>query len=296
MTDDQNKNSNIKRLREHFGLTAGDDFVWASRANSHKAMKRACGDPNVMLIEADIRRNPLNGELIAAHPPVATSDLDLETSIDMAIAAHKVMKIDKKGPKALIAEIVDIYERKMKEKQEKIPVILNIGNVVQGPGGRKPYLKDSVNALNQARRLEPDVIVSLNWATAETSRPKIYTNAMMDDMIDFISRHVGNMGYTLCFRAADVKTSFDAIKYLTKKLPDAHFTVWGHSNSATASADDLEWMKNHLDPEHVTYDVIGPKKTGLSRAYADVAGFIKAYIPVIKERLRHPGLIFKHGL
>jgi len=288
------ENENIKRLKDHFGLVAGVDFSWASRANSRKAMARTCADPDVMLIEGDVLRCPLSGKPIMSHPPQRISDLDFATWIDMAMAANKVVKIDLKDPQDLVSEIVDVCVQKMKEGQIKLPVILNLAGVVQGPGGSSPCLDTVVDLINQVRRLEPNVILSIDWTTGGWKfKPLKYSKEMMDEMIDFVKNHVGNMSYTLCFAARDVKDSMEHIEYLMKELPEAYLTVWGHTSSSNVPPGELQWIREHLDPRRVTYDVNENMKEGLAGIFDDVGTIVKIAGTFLKETLRHPSLIFK---
>lgn len=288
-----NKNKNIDRLRNSFGLAAGDDFVWASGANSRKVMEKICADPDVMLIEADARRNPLTGVPIMAHPPQWTSDLDFSTWMEMAISANKVMKIDFKDP-GIVPELIDECAQKIQAGQITHPVLLN-ADILQGPAGNVSKF-DAVEFIRQARKLEPDVVLSLGWTTKAGAKGKPqYTKAMVDEMIDLVRNHADNTSYTLCIRASYVKDSIENIEYLMKELPNAHLTIWGHGRTSIISPADLKWVKDRLDPERVTYDLNENKKSGLAGIVEYVIQMIKTWTSVLKEILHRPGLVFRYA-
>lgn len=257
-----NKNSNIKRLRDHFDLAAGDDFVWASDANSRKLMEAACADPEVMFIEADVCRSPLTGKLIMAEPPQRTSDLDFSTWMEMAIAASKIMKIDMKDSD-IVSEVVDKCRQKIKAGQSILPILLH-ADILPGPAGEDISEFDAVEFIEQAQKLGPDVVLSLGWTALDGAKGKPpYTKAMMDEMIDVIRNHVEHTSYTLCIRSNYVIDSIENIEYLMKELPEAHLTIWGHGKASNMSPSDLQWTKDRLDPERVTYDLDEDRKESL---------------------------------
>lgn len=156
--------------------------TFAHAINSNMALHEALSTP-CSIIEADVLLDHHHVPIMA-HPPDTTSDITLETFLDVISESNaNVQTVLERGIK-LDFKVQDALEPALELllKKKEFNVLWLNGDVVQGPHGDVPVLSpDQFIAL--CMEAFPDATLSLGWTVGNGWGPAGYTEEMVENML-----------------------------------------------------------------------------------------------------------------
>ncbi|MGH2510076.1 MAG: FAM151A/B family protein [Ktedonobacteraceae bacterium] len=226
-------------LQEYYTLQRLGDITWAHAVNSQDLLHHALTDPQVMMIESDIRVSP-TGEIIATHPPLEESDLRFDDLLEAVQTSKKGLKLDFKDVDAIRPCLERLQVRQMQR-----PVLLN-ANVLQGMGGWPPKLQAS-EFLAWCKDLYPQGILSIDWTMGYYSTN--YSRENVEEMLKLCCDHHLQQ-VTFPVRATYLPASWAHVARLLQ-VEGYSLTVW---DVLPLAKDVVRWLRDETDPTRVCYD------------------------------------------
>jgi hypothetical protein len=231
----------IKQLLNYFNVKNAGDIVWSHAVNSEEKLSKCLADNKLMIIESDIRISD-EGKVIAAHPPVKTSDLYFDDLIKKVAGKKKGIKLDFKDP-----EVLEYCLKHLKSNPLDEPVILN-ADILQGNKAGEPKIKAN-DFINICSEYYPQGFLSLGWTTvADFNSP--YTKENIKEMIE-LCRNL-KQDILLPLRACLLPNSWKNLKEILNN-ENYWASLW---NNEPINDTLLNWMKANTDYQKTFYDFI----------------------------------------
>lgn len=226
-------------LQEHYMLRRLGDITWAHAVNSQEKLRCALADPQIMMIESDIRVAP-TGEIIATHPPLEESDLSFDELLEAVQTTRQGLKLDFKDAEAILPCLTQLRKRQMQR-----PVVLN-ANILQGMGGWPPKLK-ATEFLAWCQEVYPQGILSIDWTMGYYSTN--YSRENVEEMLGLCHEyHLQQVTFPV--RATYLPASWEHVARLLQ-VEGYSLTVW---DVLPLSKDIVRWLRDTTDPARVCYD------------------------------------------
>lgn len=229
----------LRYLREYYKLKRLGDITWAHAVNSQEQLEGALADPQMMMVESDIRLSP-TGEIIAAHPPLEESDLSFDELLEAIQTTKQGLKLDFKDVEAIRPCLAQLQARRMQR-----PVLLN-ANILQGMGGWSPKLQAD-EFLNWCNDLYPQGILSIDWTMGYYSTA--YSRDNVEEMLTLCHKHKLQQ-VTFPVRAAYLPACWEHVMLLLQ-VDGYSLTIW---DNGPLSTEMVHWLRNETDPTRVCYD------------------------------------------
>lgn len=227
-------------FQEHFRAKRLGDLTWAHAVNSQEGLQRALADPQIMLIESDIRVSAA-GEVIAAHPPLVESDLSFTALLEAVQASKQGLKLDFKDEEAVLPSLSQLQSRHMRQ-----PVLLN-ADILPGMGARSPTVQ-AKEFLHRCKSLYPQGFLSIGWTTGRSPLTP-YTRENVDEMLKLCQDH-NLQQVTFPVRAAYLPASWTPIARLLQ-VEGYSLTIW---DGGPLPPELVQWLRTETDPALVCYD------------------------------------------
>lgn len=227
-------------FQEHFQAKRLGDLTWAHAVNSRERLRRALADPQIMVIESDIRVSAA-GEVIAAHPPKVESDLSFNELLEAVRVSKQGLKLDFKDEEAVLPCLSLLQSRHMQQ-----PVLLN-ADILQGMGARSPTVR-AKEFLHQCKNLYPQGFLSIGWTTGR-SPVTPYARENVDEMLK-LCQDQNLRQVTFPVRAAYLPSSWTEIARLLP-IEGYSLTIW---DGGPLSPELVHWLRTETDPALVCFD------------------------------------------
>lgn len=226
-------------LQEHYALTRLGDITWAHAVNSQEKLQWALANPQIMMIESDIRISP-TGEVIATHPPLEESDLSFDQLLEALQTTKQGLKLDFKDVEAIAPCLARLQARQLPQ-----PVLLN-ANVLQGMGGWPPQI-EAPAFLRWCQDLYPQGILSIDWTMGYYSTA--YSHENVEEMLKLCCEYRLQQ-VTFPVRAKYLPASWEHVADLLQ-VEGYSLTIW---DSTPLPKDLAHWLRRETDPTLVCYD------------------------------------------
>lgn len=223
----------VSYLQKHFVLQMFGDITWAHAVNTKTKLQHALNNPEIMMLEVDVRISS-DGEAVLAHPPATDSDLSFAEFLHAMLDSHQGIKLDLKDPEILLPCLTMLRESNLHQ-----PVLLNAG-ILQGQGGYPPQFS-AAGFLASWKKLYPQAILSPDW----TAHP--YAQENIEEMLAFCA---GIEEITFPVNARLLPDSWPQVSQLIQQAGYT-LTVW---DGQPVDKDLLRWLREHTDPAKVCYD------------------------------------------
>jgi hypothetical protein len=237
----------LKYLEKEFGISVPGKVTWSHAVNSVEKLQRVLKEPEIMMIESDIRISS-QGVPVAVHPPETESDLSFDYLLNQMRNSKKGLKLDFKDPEILIPCL-----QKLQNSNLHQPVILN-ADILEG-NGANPSKFNSLDFLESCKKYFSVGLLSVGWTTI-ADPDFAYTQQNIEEMQNLI----GNFSeVTFPVRACLLPSSWTQ---LTKLIQPQGFTlsVW---NNEPIDKKLSEWIKVNTNPRKTFYDFIDENKDPL---------------------------------
>ena len=233
----------LNHLKKEYGIAHPGDALWSHAVNNHEKLKRSLANPDVMIIESDIRISR-TAEAVCAHPPETESDLLFTDLIDAVKKSRKPIKLDFRD-----GEIVKDCLEYLRDAALHQSAILN-ADILQGNGANPPR-PSTVGFMALCCKYYPHGVLSLGWTT--TADPhQGYTAKNIDDMLA-LCVGMENREITFPVRACLLPNSLDELKRLLGDRKNWTLSIW---NNETVDPELREWIRTNTDPARTYYDFI----------------------------------------
>lgn len=230
----------LSYFQQHYTLMQLGEITWAHGVNSQERLQRALADPQVMVIESDIRVS-LGGDIIAAHPPRTESDLRLDELLETVQATRQGLKLDFKDAASVLPGLQQLCAYDLQR-----PVLLN-ADILQGIDAPSPAIQAD-EFLQQCAHLYPRGILSIGWTTVSDPLA-MYTSENVAEMLAVCQKH-HLQHVTFPVRATYLPRSWENVTRLLQ--PDGYsLTIW---EGRPLSPGLAHWLRAATDPAQACYD------------------------------------------
>lgn len=232
------KLSIVEQLLATTGKSCIGDIGWAYAANSKEAVESALNNPKVDYLEVDVSLS--SGEqAIAAHPPLADSDVLIAELLENMRGTDKSIKFDFKTIEAARPVMQALLARPLPQT-----VLLN-ADVLTASGAKDT----SINAEEFITICRPytNAIFSLGWCT-DASPSCTYTYENVREMLS-VCAELGHVTFPV--RATMLPRSWDNVQLLLTR-PDSSLTIW---ESLPIDTQLKAWLRQHTDQNKCFYEV-----------------------------------------
>lgn len=239
-------------LETTFGVKRLADVHWSHAVNSTEKLNRMIDNPQIMIIESDIRLSKA-GDIVCAHPPETESDLTIDTLLQQIARTNTALKLDFKDPETVDPTLQRIRSARIEER-----TIVN-ADILQG-NLAPPSKFHPQEFIDLFQRHTPLSMISLGWTT--TLDPmKPYTEKNINDMLQYAKRF---SDVTFPVRACLLPYSAQPLIRLLQSNPTWSLSIW---NNEPVSESEQTWIKDHMDPKRTFYDFIDDQKEPLIFAW-----------------------------
>jgi len=223
----------ISYLQQHFAVQKLGDITWGHAVNSQERLRHALNNPDIMMLEVDVRLSS-QGEVVLAHPPAVDSDLSFAEFVRRVATSKQGIKLDMKDAEVLLPCLSMLREGNLQQ-----PVLLNAG-LAQGSSGH-PTNYSAAGFLGAWRKFYPQAILSPDWS----GHP--YGQEHIDAMLDLLT---GIENVTFPVQASRLPDSWAQVSQLLQR-ESYSLTIW---DGQPVTKELLQWLQEHTDPERVSYD------------------------------------------
>jgi Uncharacterized conserved protein (DUF2181) len=227
----------LSYLQKYYPIKILGDITWSHATNSQEKLQIALNDPQLMMIEVDVRVNP-EGNPVLAHPPAVDSDLSFAEFIQIMANHHQGIKLDFKDAEILIPCLTILRESNLQQ-----PVLLNAG-ILQGYRSYPPKFS-AVGFMALCKKIYPRGILSPDWTLYQDP----YTKENIDEMLELCHSH-GIRQITFPIRTSDLPISWE---HLSRLIEDDGYTITAWDGKPV-SKDLLQWLQENIDPTKVCFD------------------------------------------
>lgn len=229
----------LRYLQAYYKLEKLGDITWAHAVNSQEELREALVNPQIMMLECDIRLSP-TGEIIAAHPPLEESDLSFDALLEALQTTKQGLKLDFKDVAAVAPCLARLQARQLQR-----PVLLN-ANILQGLGGWPPQI-EATKFLAWCADLYPQGILSIDWTMGYYSTA--YSRENIEEMLQLCREHHLQQ-VTFPVRAKYLPASWEHVAHLLQ-VEGYSLTIW---DNGPLAPEVVHWLRYTTDPTLVCYD------------------------------------------
>lgn len=234
------------------------EITWAHAVNSQARLQEVLHNPKVLMLEVDLSRSE-DGEIIAAHPPVTSSDLSFAELLQAMADTWQGLKLDFKNP-----EIVAPCLEQLARYELRQPIMLN-ADILQGAGGAWPSRFEASHFINQCVQACPQALLSLGWTTRNdfllsdttSAEERAYTAAGIAEMLELCQHHTLPQ-VTFPVRASHLPASQELVHRLLAQ-EGYTLTIWGR-----ADQELQRWLQEQTDPRVTYYDCLDEQGNAVS--------------------------------
>lgn len=230
--------SAVHYFQRHVSIQSPGEITWAHAANSQARLRAALNDPQILMIEVDIRR-AWNGEIIAAHPPALTSDLSFCELLQFVAASWQGLKLDFKSP-----EVVDPCLDILRQSNLRQPILLN-ADILRGDQASASRFKVD-DFITRCQAVYPQGILSIGW-TLRDGRAGSYSQSNIEAMLALCQKYALEQ-VTFPVKASFLPSSWQYVRRLLAK-EGYTLTLWGEADQRT-----WNWVREYTDPLVTCYD------------------------------------------
>jgi Uncharacterized conserved protein (DUF2181) len=231
-------NEVVSYLQEHYHVRTAGDVTWGHAINSKERLDQYLNNPEIMMLEADIRISS-QGYAIAAHPPMLESDLSFEELLHRVSTSKQGLKLDFKDPEILFPCLMMLREADLKQ-----PVLLN-ADILQGNMAASSKF-NAAGFIAACQNVYPRGILSVGWTTYYDPENS-YTRENVDEMLALCA-NVEQITFPVLSHF--LPNSWAQMERLIGK--DGYsLTIWG----GPVDEQLHKWLIENTDPRKTFYDV-----------------------------------------
>jgi hypothetical protein len=232
----------VSYFQQFVSVNSPGEITWAHAVNSQARLREVLHNPQVLMLEVDLRRSR-DGEIITAHPPADSSDLSFAELLKAVATSWQGLKLDFKSPE-IVAPCLEL----LRQSELRQPILLN-ADILQGAGGAWPSSFDANHFIRQCVEACPEALLSIGWTTRndfslsaiDTAEGIAYTSAGIEEMLELCQRHKLPQ-VTFPIRASHLPASQELIRRLLSQ-EGYTLTIWGKVDQELSL-----WLQEQTDP------------------------------------------------
>ncbi|XP_030763658.1 protein FAM151B-like isoform X2 [Sitophilus oryzae] len=207
-------------------------ITWAHAVNNASYLNETLQNATINMIEADVVLGTVGKDKtvipIMAHPPDITSDLSLETFLELVNTSNIVnntkhgIKLDFKSTDAFLNSTAFIK----KYENESFPIWLN-ADILEGPNTNATPVNDT--QFFAAAKDFKTATLSVGWTTGynETNNTGSYSDDQISNMLNSIkTNNVSDLSFTFPVRAVYAANSTANLTTLLEGVSGSTLTIW----------------------------------------------------------------------